>query len=134
MASVNKVTLIGNLGADPETRYMTNGTKVVTTSIATTERWKNREGNKKERTEWHRVLFFRGLADVVESYLKEGKQVYVEGKLHTRKWEDKKNGVERYSTEIIASDMRMLGRKPADEPDFSHQDYQEDDFRGDMER
>jgi single-strand DNA-binding protein len=134
MASVNKVTLIGNLGADPETRYMTNGTKVVTASIATTERWKNREGNKKERTEWHRVLFFRGLADVVESYLKEGKQVYVEGKLHTRKWEDKKNGVERYSTEIIASDMRMLGRKPAGEPDFSHQDYQEDDFRDDMER
>jgi len=95
---------------------------------------RDRDGNKKERTEWHRVLFFRGLADVVESYLKEGKHVYVEGKLHTRKWEDKKNGVERYSTEIIASDMRMLGRKPADVPDFSHQDYQEDDFRDDMER
>lgn len=82
----------------------------------------------------HRVLFFRGLADVVETYLKEGKQVYVEGKLHTRKWEDKKSGMERYSTEIIASDMRMLGKKPSDEPDFSGQGYREDDFGDDTER
>jgi single-strand DNA-binding protein len=128
MASVNKVTLIGNLGADPETRYMADGVKIVTTRIATTERWKDRQGQKKERTEWHRVLFFRGLADVVETYLKEGKRVYVEGKLHTRKWEDKKRGVDRYSTEIIASDMRMLEKKPADEPDFSEQDYREGDL------
>ncbi|SOD42755.1 single-stranded DNA-binding protein [Nitrosovibrio sp. Nv4] len=113
MASLNKTQIIGNLGADPEVRYMPDGGKVATISIATTETWKDDKGNKKQHTEWHRVSLFRGLADIAESYLKEGKQVYIEGKLRTRKWTDD-NNVVRYSTEIIGRDMKMLGKKPAD--------------------
>ncbi|MEO7560147.1 MAG: single-stranded DNA-binding protein [Nitrosospira sp.] len=109
MASLNKVSLIGNLGADPDSRFMPDGTQVVTVSIATTEGWKDKEGVKQEKTEWHRVIFYAGLADVVSKYLKKGSQIYVEGKLSTRKWEDKQQA-EHYSTEIIGKQLIMLGK------------------------
>jgi single-strand DNA-binding protein len=111
MASVNKVILIGNLGKDPETRYMQNGDAVTNITLATTETWKDKNGEKQEKTEWHRVTFYRKLAEIAGEYLKKGRPVYVEGRLETRKWTDK-SGAERYTTEIIASDMKMLGSKP----------------------
>ncbi|MGH8762109.1 MAG: single-stranded DNA-binding protein [Nitrosospira sp.] len=111
MASVNKVRLIGNLGKDPETRYMPNGDAVTNITLATTETWKDKSGEKQEKTEWHRVTFYRKLAEIAGEYLKKGRPVYVEGRLETRKWTDKA-GAERYTTEIIASDMKMLGSKP----------------------
>ncbi|MBI0413265.1 MAG: Single-stranded DNA-binding protein [Nitrosomonadaceae bacterium] len=111
MASVNKVILIGNLGKDPETRYMPNGEAVTNITLATTETWKDKSGEKQEKTEWHRVTFYRKLAEIAGEYLKKGRPVYVEGRLETRKWTDKA-GAERYTTEIIASDMKMLGSKP----------------------
>lgn len=111
MASVNKVQIIGNLGRDPETRYSPSGDAVTNIAVATTESWKDKAtGEKKEETEWHRITFYRKLAEVAGQYLKKGSQVYVEGKLHTRKWTDK-DGVERYTTEIIADTMQMLGTK-----------------------
>src|SRR5262249_26497138 len=110
MASVNKVILIGNLGRDPEVRYMPEGGAVTNISIATTDTWKDKSGEKQERTEWHRVAFFGRLAEIAGEYLKKGSQVYVEGALRTRKWQDKE-GQERYTTEIVASEMRMLGRR-----------------------
>ena len=108
MASVNKVILVGNLGRDPETRYTTGGEAVTNVSIATTDTWKDKAGEKQERTEWHRVAFFGKLAEIAGEYLKKGSQVYVEGRLQTRKWQDKE-GQERYTTEIIADRMQMLG-------------------------
>lgn len=111
MGALNKVTLIGYLGADPESRFMPDGTQVASLSVATTEAWKDKEGEKQERTEWHRLVFYAGLAEVVCKYLTKGAQVYVEGKLRTRKWEDKQ-GVERYSTEVIGKELIMLGKKP----------------------
>lgn len=108
MASVNKVILIGNLGKDPETRYMSNGDAVTNITLATTDTWKDKNGEKQEKTEWHRVTFYRKLAEIAGEYLKKGKPVYIEGRLETRKWTDK-NGVERYTTDIIANDMKMLG-------------------------
>ena len=110
MASVNKVILIGNLGRDPEVRYMPEGGAVTNISIATTDTWKDKSGEKQERTEWHRVAFFGRLAEIAGEYLKKGSQVYVEGALRTRKWQDKE-GQERYTTEIVANEMRMLGRR-----------------------
>ncbi len=111
MASVNKVILIGNLGRDPETRYMPNGEAVTNITIATTESWKDRtSGERQEKTEWHRVTFYRRLAEIAGEYLKKGSQVFVEGRLETRKWTDKE-GKERYTTEIIASEMKMLGSR-----------------------
>lgn len=110
MASVNKVILIGNLGRDPETRYMSNGDAVTNIALATTEVWKDKSGEKQEKTEWHRVTFYRKLAEIAGEYLKKGRSVYVEGRLETRKWTDK-NGVDRYTTEIIATDMKMLGSR-----------------------
>ncbi len=111
MASVNKVILIGNLGRDPETRYMPNGEAVTNIAIATTESWKDRtSGERQEKTEWHRVTFYRRLAEIAGEYLKKGSQVFVEGRLETRKWTDKE-GKERYTTEIIASEMKMLGSR-----------------------
>lgn len=108
---VNKVTLIGNLGLDPEARYMPDGTCVASVSIATSEVWKDKQtGVQKESTEWHRVVFFRKLAEIVKEYLKKGSKVYIEGKLKTRKWTDK-NGIERYTTEIHANEMQMLDSK-----------------------
>jgi len=115
MASLNKTQLIGNLGADPEIRYMPDGTATATLSVATTDAWKDKtSGEKKERTEWHRVVFFGKLAEVCQDYLKKGGQVYVEGKLRTRKWDDRE-GVTRYTTEIVGQTMQMLGKKATDE-------------------
>ena len=109
MASVNKVILVGNLGADPETRYMPNGDAVANIRLATTESWKDKaSGEKREITEWHRVVFYRKLAEIVGQYLKKGSSVYLEGRIRTRKWQDKE-GQERYTTEIEASEMQMLG-------------------------
>src|SRR3990167_2958079 len=111
MASVNKVILIGNLGRDPETRYMPNGEAVANITVATTETWKDKtSGEKQEKTEWHRVTFYRRLAEIVGEYLKKGSQVYIEGRLETRKWQDKE-GKDRYTTEIIADRMQMLGSR-----------------------
>ena len=111
MASVNKVIIVGNLGRDPETRYMPNGEAVTNIAVATTESWKDKSsGEKKELTEWHRITFYRKLAEIAGQYLKKGSQVYVEGRLQTRKWTDKEN-VERYTTEIIADSMQMLGSR-----------------------
>lgn len=111
MASVNKVIIVGNLGRDPETRYMPNGDAVTNIAVATTESWKDKQtGEKKELTEWHRITFYRKLAEIAGQHLKKGSQVYVEGRLQTRKWTDKE-GVERYTTEIIADSMQMLGSK-----------------------
>lgn len=107
MASVNKVILMGNLGRDPEVRYMPNGEAVANFSIATTENWKDKSGQKQEKTEWHNIVMYRKLAEIAGEYLKKGRPVYVEGRLQTRKWE--KDGVTRYSTEIIADNMQMLG-------------------------
>jgi single-strand DNA-binding protein len=110
MASVNKVILIGNLGKDPDIRYMPNGDAVANITLATSETWKDKTGAKQEKTEWHRVTFYRKLAEIVGEYLKKGSSVYVEGRLETRKWTDK-TGTDRYTTEIIANEMRMLGSK-----------------------
>ena len=111
MASVNKVILIGNLGRDPETRYMPNGEAVANITVATTETWKDKaSGEKQEKTEWHRVTFYRRLAEIVGEYLRKGSQVYIEGRLETRKWQDKE-GKDRYTTEIIADRMQMLGSR-----------------------
>ena len=107
MASVNKVILMGGLGRDPEVRFMPNGEAVANLSIATTENWKDKSGQKQEKTEWHNIVAYRKLAEIIGEYLKKGSQVYIEGKLQTRKWE--KDGVTRYSTEIIADTMKMLG-------------------------
>jgi single-strand DNA-binding protein len=110
MASVNKVILIGNLGRDPEVRYMPSGDAVANISIATTETWKDKNGEKQEQTEWHRVALFGKTAEIAGEYLKKGSQVYIEGRLQTRKWTDKE-GQERYTTEIRADRMQMLGSR-----------------------
>ena len=108
--SVNKVILVGRLGKDPETRYMTNGEAVTNATLATSENWKDKSGEKQEKTEWHNLVFYRRLAEVAGEYLKKGAQIYVEGKLQTRKWQTKE-GQDRYSTEIIVDQMQMLGGK-----------------------
>lgn len=109
MASINKVILVGNLGRDPETRYMPDGGAVTNVSIATTDTWKDKaSGEKREATEWHRVVFFNRLAEIAGEYLKKGSQVYVEGRLRTRKWQDKE-GLDKYTTEIVCDTMQMLG-------------------------
>ena len=109
MASVNKVIIIGNLGRDPEVRYTPSGAAVCNVSVATTRNWKNREsGEKQEETEWHRVVFYDRLAEIAGEYLKKGRPVYVEGRLKTRKWQDK-DGMDRYTTEIIGDSMQLLG-------------------------
>ena len=110
MASVNKVILVGNLGRDPETRYMPDGGAITNFSIATTDTWKDKAGEKQEKTEWHRISTFQRLAEIAGEYLKKGSQVYIEGRLQTRKWTDK-DGVEKYTTEIIADKMQMLGSR-----------------------
>jgi single-strand DNA-binding protein len=106
---VNKVILIGNLGKDPEVRYMPSGGAVANVTLATSESWKDKQsGEKQERTEWHNVVFYNRLAEIAGEYLKKGSKVYVEGSLRTRKWQDKNSGADRYTTEIIASEMQML--------------------------
>jgi single-strand DNA-binding protein len=108
---VNKVIIVGNLGKDPETRYMPSGSAVTNLSVATTEAWKDKQsGDQQERTEWHKVAMFGRLAEIAAEYLRKGSQVYIEGKLRTRKWQDKE-GKDRYTTEIVADEMQMLGSK-----------------------
>lgn len=121
---VNKVILVGNLGQDPEVKYMPSGQAVCNISVATTESWNDKSsGEKQERTEWHRVVFFRRLAEIAGEYLRKGSQVYIEGKLQTRKWQDQ-GGADRYTTEIVANEMQMLGGRgggadmPPAEQDF----------------
>jgi len=106
---INKVILVGNLGADPETRYMPSGSAVTNLSIATSEQWKDKKtGEQQDRTEWHKVAMFNRLAEIAAEYLRKGSQVYIEGKLRTRKWQDR-DGNDRWTTEIIADEMQMLG-------------------------
>lgn len=114
---VNKVILVGHLGADPETRYMPSGSAVTNIRMATSESWKDKQtGEMQERTEWHNVAFFNRLAEIAGEYLRKGSQVYVEGRLRTRKWQDKQ-GNDRWSTEVVANEMQMLGGRPgADAP------------------
>ncbi|MBY6104869.1 single-stranded DNA-binding protein [Ferrimonas balearica] len=104
---INKVILVGNLGQDPDVRYMPNGNAVANITVATSETWKDQQGQRQERTEWHRVVLFRRLGEIAGEYLKKGAKVYIEGKLQTRKWKDQ-NGQERYTTEIVADQMQML--------------------------
>ena len=111
MSGVNKVTLLGRLGADPESRKTNSGDTVVNFSLATSEKWTDKEsGEKKEQTEWHRVIAFKRTAEIIQQYVKKGDQIYVEGKLQTRKWQDK-NGQDRYTTEVVVRDMQLLGGK-----------------------
>ncbi len=110
---VNKVIIVGNLGNDPEVRYMPNGNAVANLSVATSESWKDQQGQQQERTEWHRVTMYRRLAEIAGEYLKKGSQIYLEGKLQTRKWQDQQ-GNDRYTTEVIADTMQMLGGRGGD--------------------
>ena len=110
MAGVNKVILVGNLGKDPEVRYLDSGVAVANFSLATTENYKNKQGEKVSQTEWHNIVLWRGLAEVAEKWLKKGSSVYIEGKIRTNKWEDKE-GNARYNTEILADNMTMLGNR-----------------------
>ena len=110
MASVNKVILVGNLGKDPESRFLPDGGAVCNFTMATTDKWKDKSGEQQERTEWHRISTFAKLAEICGEYLKKGSQVYVEGRLQTRKWQDKE-GKDRYTTEIVADRMQMLGSR-----------------------
>ena len=123
---INKVILIGNCGQDPEVRYMPSGGEVTNVSIATSESWKDKQtGEKRDRTEWHRVVFFNQLAKIAGDYLRKGSQIYVEGSLRTRKWQDQ-NGQDRYTTEIVASEMQMLNSRSANsmdgDPGYSPED------------
>lgn len=111
MASLNKVQLIGHLGADPETRYTTSGDAVCTIRLATSKSWRDKaSGEQRESTEWHRVVLYRRLGEVAGKYLRKGSQVYIEGELQTRKWTDK-DGIERYNTQVVAEEMKMLGKR-----------------------
>ncbi len=130
MAGINKAIIVGNLGKDPEVRYMPDGTAIANFSVATSESWKDKaSGEKKERTEWHRIVVFGKLGEICGEYLSKGKQVYIEGRIQTREWEDK-DGNKRYTTEIIASDMKMLGSRE----DGSRKTAPDNDsgFRGNM--
>jgi len=119
MSGINKVILIGNLGNDPEVKYMPNGNAVANITIATSESWKDKNtGEQVDKTEWHRVTFYRRLAEIAGEYLKKGSKVYIEGKLQTRKWQDK-NGQDRYTTEIIANEMQMLDSRGGGSSDFN---------------
>lgn len=112
MASVNRVTLVGNAGKDPELRYTPEGSAICNLSIATTSSWKDKaSGEKKEETEWHRLVSYGKLAEIMGEFIKKGKSIYVEGRLKTRKWQDKDTGADRYSTEIVVDQMQLLGSK-----------------------
>ena len=137
---INKVIVLGNLGSDPDARYMPNGNAVTNISVATTNSWKDKEsGERQEETEWHRVVFFGRLAEIASEYLKKGSQVYVEGRLQTRKWEDKE-GNDRWTTEIVANDMQMLGERISSSPNSdslraqkqSGSEFATDDFDDDI--
>ena len=128
MSGVNKVILIGNLGGDPEMRAMPNGSHVTNLSIATSRSWKDKEsGENRDKTEWHRVVFFGNLAEIAERYLDKGSSVYVEGKLQTRKWQDK-NGADRWTTEIVGSELTMLGSRSSSSNDSMASDQSESPF------
>jgi len=127
MSGVNKVILVGNLGADPTMRYTPSGTAVANFNLATTERFTNKNGEREARTEWHRVVAWGRLAEICNQYLKKGKQIYVEGRLQTRNWEDQ-SGNKRYTTEVIANNMVMLGRA-GEAGDVPSQDFPPDDFQ-----
>ena len=118
MRGVNKAIIVGSLGNDPDIRYSASGAAIANISVATSEQWKDKDsGEKQEKTEWHRIVFFGKLAEIVGEYLKKGSQVYVEGKIQTRKWQDKE-GVDRYTTEIVGNEMQMLGgKKSSDKPE-----------------
>ena len=131
MAGVNKVMLIGNLGKDPQVNYLDNGVAVANFSLATTENYKNKEGDRVSQTEWHNIVLWRGLAEVAEKYLKKGSSVYIEGKIKTRKWEDKE-GVTRYSTEILGDNMTMLGGRPSSEETTENASQSADDPKDDL--
>ncbi|MDN5842462.1 MAG: single-stranded DNA-binding protein [Alcaligenaceae bacterium] len=124
MASVNKVILVGNLGRDPEVRYSPDGAAICNISIATTSQWKDKaSGEKREETEWHRVVFYNRLAEIAGEYLKKGRAVYVEGRLKTRKWQDKETGADRYSTDIVADQMQMLGGRDSGDSGSSSNEF-----------
>tara|TARA_B100001250_G_C19566758_1_gene685857 strand:+ start:158 stop:556 length:399 start_codon:yes stop_codon:yes gene_type:complete len=125
MAGINKVILVGNLGKDPEVKYLDNGVAVANFSLATTESYKNKEGERVSQTEWHNIVLWRGLAEVAEKYLKKGASVYVEGKIKTRKWEDK-DGNTRYNTEILGDNMTMLGGRPSSQDTAEHPSKSDD--------
>ena len=132
MASLNRVMLIGNMGDDPDMRYTAAGSAVCNFTLATNENWKDKDGNKQQKSEWHRVVMFGKLAEIAGQYLKKGSAVYIEGKLQTRKWQDK-DGKDRYTTEIIADEMKMLGgggEKPQEKPEKTgrQQHYEKTDF------
>ncbi|MBK5912984.1 single-stranded DNA-binding protein [Rhodocyclus purpureus] len=133
MASVNKAIIVGNLGRDPEIRYLPNGEAVCNVTVATSESWKDKNtGEKKEMTEWHRVVFYRRLAEIAGQYLKKGSSVYIEGRIRTRKWQDKE-GQERYTTEIEANEMKMLGsRQGMGSPSGGDDSYGEPSYGGSM--
>ena len=133
MAGVNKVILVGNLGKDPEVRYLDNGVAVANFSLATTENYKNKLGERVSQTEWHNIVLWRGLAEVAEKYLKKGASVYIEGKIKTRKWEDK-DGKTRYNTEILVDNMNMLGVKQPkeDSPSSASESVTADDKSDDL--
>ena len=121
---INKAIIVGNLGRDPEVRYTANGSAVANVTIATSESWKDKQsGERQERTEWHRVVFFGRLAEIAEEYLKKGSQVYIEGSIRTQKWQDKESGQDRYTTEIVARDMQMLGSRGVEASGASGDDY-----------
>ena len=125
MASINKVILIGNLGRDPENRYLPSGEQVTSIAVATTDRWRDKaSGEQKEQTEWHRISFFGKLAEIAGQYLKKGSQVYIEGRLRTRKYTDKE-GIDRYATEIIADTMQMLGSRQEGQQSTGRNSYSE---------
>lgn len=123
---INKVILIGNLGNDPEVRYTSNNNAIATISVATTDSWRDKNtGEQQEKTEWHRVVMFNRLGEIAGEYLKKGSQIYIEGRLQTRKWQDK-NGQDRYTTEIVANNMQILGSRSSSEmSSSSHQVHQE---------
>ena len=121
---VNKAIIVGNLGRDPEVRYTANGNAIANITVATTESWKDKQsGERQEKTEWHRVVFFGRLAEIAEEYLKKGSQVYIEGSIRTQKWQDKESGQDRYTTEIVARDMQMLGSRGGEVSGASSDDY-----------
>jgi single-strand DNA-binding protein len=126
MASVNKAIIVGNLGKDPEVKFLTNGDAVCSFSIATTDSWKDKAGQKQEKTEWHNIVMYRKLAEIAGEYLKKGSPVYVEGALQTRKWTNKE-GQERYTTEVVANSMQMLGGKSQVKQE---EDYSQNNTRG----
>lgn len=126
---VNKVILVGNLGQDPETRYVPSGSAITNISVATSEEWKDKQGQKQSRTEWHRIIFFNKLAEIAGEYLRKGSKVYIEGKLQTRKWQDQ-SGQDRYTTEIVANEMQMLDSRGQQDsqPQGNQQNAPENNF------